>query len=761
MKVFLHLRETFLAIEMELTVDCLEALHHRLNMLSFSFDQSKLQYFHIDLIPDRDSPGTGKYVTRSNAYDRCEELVQGIRRIVTQLPENFSVETDTFNQIITLLRNLCTTTDAYQLANFLQAHPVGPPVSSNVWDKLQRLLPYGCVGLLAMAGVYVSGSFSSAPSTAAGSVNSGRYMPTVAEQQARTSRLPFAPFVQGGMQRPVQRKEQQQAPLSDVQRQKQQKAPLSDLQRTEQPQAPLSDLQVESEELLIKTQNVIKSPFPPLDGLIKIPYFLFVQDVRARLSLNDQQRIGPSIDISPQEKDDFAEAVMNVTEGCINICSEVNLCLQFKASFNAKDAILLSQDLRDLYKKIFTEIESLSQEIAKLHCGDFQEKACSILDDLHREYHNKSNSSAIIVADQSVGELKHNSNILASVIKKFLPTADQPVTKEEQIRNIVFFNTTFSQLLPDTVMETLLGADSKQVAQTISDMALNDKLGAYAGNKADGFQTWTLMYALFGEYIEKFAPSVFGEHWGTFTRSMQLHDLMDKTLFQMERAQVRLNKDLARLLKKKHTNLIGDILSQQYHFLAEIFKTHYIEAAKKKAGLFATPNLNMLDEYYKIVVQYLRASFEQRMQSLKHLTGEDYTSMLGIFSDDSKFLLDPGTPITPDTLQFVQNYLRPYTKNVVFRLRRFDFSQVTGQLQGAIVDLMSGSTVAREAAQFIFSTFLSNKVNKEVLEKMEILPTTDSSWRSGNPFMEFTDDFDFKAVEIRKQSSTSLQTTGS
>ena len=769
---------------MDLTVDCMEALHTKLKMLSFQLDESKLQYFHIDLIPDKTEPGTGTYITRTNAYNQCEEVVTGIRSVIEQMDKEIAINTGDFERLVKLLRQLCTSTDVHQLALYLKSHPLSPKVSESVWEQIQEYLPRKTVLLLLFLGFIGGGAAAyytqrdlSDPPQDAGNATSAAgdnssfpaavdnvslhnaSLPSAADNASFTANATFRgpPPGSGGKFGP--RFDHSRIPAKSFGNER------FDLLRPSFVQAK-EKLSKESDQFLKEVQNAFpdnSSQVTPLYSVAEdaVHFVLpklqpFAQFISTSILMQPPAEIPKNVsaNITAENQTEWAEAVVNVTIGCFEISSNTNLCLQFKASFDTNSRQQLIAPRRVLFDSVYKEIKELRTQTGTLHIDQFSKRGCDILHRLAERYQSTENSAALVsvqetVASSSVGEaLMQASTKLANVLASAF-SENPPVTKQEELQNLMFFNQTFSAFLPEKQMDDLLGQHATDL-QKVSDQLKKVEMEVYRGNDA---YVMKLLYSLTGPYVDKLASYVLPAGFFGFRKNSPMAHFTDMLALELEKVKVAMNQATVKEMQIKQTRRIGDSIANGYLFLVDAFRN----LVKNSESAIGSKNQHLVDEYCKIAMQYLRASFNERMSALTKLTTVEYVSSHDMFSGNPEsFYVDADMTVDQKTLEFVQQSLRPYIKQQKFVLRRADYSELSGSVQASIMDVLSGESWWKELIQVAGLEFGKHQLRTKLLENFDLLPVTAFSWRICDVEMKDTGDFDFSKVEIIKKAVTAV-----
>jgi len=774
---------------MDLTVDCMEALHTKLKMLSFQLDESKLQYFHIDLIPDKTEPGAGRYITRTNAYNQCEEVVNGIRSVIEQMDSEVAINTGDFDRLVKLLRQLCTSTDVHQLALYLKSHPLSPNVSESVWEQIQEYLPRKTVLLLLFLGFIGGGAAAyyntqrdlSDPPQDAGNATSAAgdnsSFPTAADNAsfpaaadnasfpsaADNASFPASPTFRG----PIPGAGGKHGPRFDYSR-----IPAKSFgnEKFDILRPPF----VEDKEKLSKESGQflkeVKKAFPdnswqraPLSRVAEdaVRFVLpklqpFAQFIEKSVLMQPSEEIPKNVsaNITAENQTEWAEAVVNVTMGCMEISSNTNLCLQFKASFDANSRQQLIEPRRELFDSVYKEIQDLRTKTGTLHIDEFSKKGCNILHKLAERYQSTENSAALVsvqeaAASSGVGEaLMQASTQLANVLASAF-AENLPVTKQEELQNLMFFNQTFSAFLPEQQMGELLGQHATDL-QKVSDELKRVELAIYRGNDA---YVMKLLYSLTGPYVDKLATYVLPAGFFGFRKNSPMAQFTNMLALELEKVKVAMNQATVKEMQIKQTRRVGDAIANGYLFLADAFRN----LVKNSERAIGSKNQHLVDEYCKIAVQYLRASFDERMSALTKLTTVEYVSLHDMFSGNPEsFYVDADMMVDKKTLEFVQQSLQPFIKQQKFVLRRADYSELSGSVQASIMDVLSGESWWKEFIQVAGLEFGKQQLRTKILENFDLLPATAFSWRICDVEMKDAEDFDFKKVEIKKKAVTAV-----
>lgn len=773
---------------MDLTVDCMEALHTKLKMLSFQLDESKLQYFHIDLIPDKTEPGAGRYITRTNAYNQCEEVVNGIRSVIEQMDSEIAINTGDFERLVKLLRQLCTSTDVHQLALYLKSHPLSPNVSESVWEQIQDYLPRKTVLLLLFLGFIGGGAAAyyntqrdlSDPPPDAGNATSAAgdnsSFPTAADNASFPAAADNASFPSAADNASFPSNQTFSGPMPGAGGKY---GPRFDYSRTpaksfgNEKFDMLRPSFVEAKEKLSKESGnflkEVKKAFPdnswqraPLSrvaedavryALPKLqPLAKFIEE--SVLMQPPEEPKNVSANITAENQTAWAEAVVNVTMGCMEISSNTNLCLQFKASFDSNSRQQLIEPRRELFDSVYKEIQELRTKTNTLHIDQFSKRGCDILHKLAERYQSTESSAALVsvqeaAASSSVGEtLMQASTKLANVLASAF-AENPPVTKQEELQNLMFFNQTFSAFLPEQQMDELLGQHATDL-QKVSDQLKRVEMEVYRGNDA---YIMKLLYSLTGPYVDKLATYVLPAGFFGFRKNSPMAHFTDMLALELEKVKVAMNQATVKEMQIKQTRRIGDAIANGYLFLAAAFR-NLLQSSERTLG---NMNQHLVDEYCKIAVQYLRASFDERMSALTKFTTVEYVSLHDMLSGNPEsFYVDAGMVVDKKTLSFVQQSLQPFIKQQKFVLRRADYSELAGSVQASIMDVLTGESWWKEFIQVAGLEFGKQQLRTKILENFDLLPATAFSWRICDVEMLESGDFDFSKVEIKKKAVTAV-----
>ena len=533
-----------------------------------------------------------------------------------------------------------------------------------------------------------------------------------------------------------------------------------------------ADVKPVSDKPDLKPISVSDKPVPPVSVNDK-------PDLKP-VSVNDKevppvsdQQVSPANEVTGA---DVCASITTIVQELQRVCSPDSpnsLCAQFNLHLMGFSGLPKWQGV--LFDEYYGKIEKLAGTLTTLPNSQFQNKLCTLLQDLSKDFDRNfaaTDTSALAIVSTNEYTVRNQAWTFASTFLSSKPS--HSVTALDVVQNSALFESTMSLLLNPTTSQKLMGDQATSLAE-VSKGVLKKEVSA--GGRVSPVFAHSMTSMILG-VLGDWTPTILLPSASQWLKGES--NLVEEVIGLQNLRRIYQNKvitdDVAEMVKGKYTRSEGDMLADSYVFLVKKFRSHYISVKQAAAaGYFYNDPVDesLIQEYVNLSIQYLQASFHAEIATLTKFTGIPYVAvgeaaeLFGVVPADMTdqyavpevlFKSDPQTSMVSD-------FLDTAVKTRTWRLEKGDNAELRGQIMHSLGDILTGqggfwsesfALLARTKAETT-ARHLSEVVADKILGDTSIvLKGSNYGWRTCKMVPHTAVSFDFKKVKLSFVKETSL-----